>query len=206
LVDLGFSGPKFTWNNRQAGNDNVKVRSNGKFNQLFDECHVQNVITSSSDHYAILISINKKPWHSENTYFKKGFKYEAMWARAPDYNDVVEKNWNDGFVGARNLHSVWTNLGRMATLLKQWSKSTFGSIQKKIKKLEQRLVVLRSSSYIPAYSLEERAIERQLCHLFECEEIMARQRSRVDWLHEGDQNTSFFHARAFARRKTNKIV
>jgi len=111
LVDLGFSGPKFTWNNRQEGNDNVKVCldravANGKFNQLFDECHVENVITSSSDHYAILISINKKTWHSENNYFKIGFKYEAMWARAPDYNEVVEKNWSDGFEGARNLHSI----------------------------------------------------------------------------------------------------
>jgi hypothetical protein len=52
-------------------------------------------------------------------------------------------------------------------------------------------------------TMEERKTKLELCELFEREEIMAKQQFR--WLKEGNMNTSFFHARASARRKTNKI-
>ena len=166
LVDLGFAGPKYTWNNRQEGHDNVKVRldravANGLFIQRFDEHYVENIITSTSDHYAILISINGEPQHNENNYFDHSFKYEAMWARAADYNEIVEKNWTEGFEGPRNLQSIWSNIGRMATSLKQWSSRTFGSIRKEIKKLERQLAMFRSSSATSAFSSEERKIEKK---------------------------------------------
>jgi hypothetical protein len=49
-------------------------------------------------------------------------------------------------------------------------------------------------------------LARQLNELLLKEEIMAKQRSRADWLRAGDRNTGFFHAQASARRTRNRIV
>ena len=64
-----------------------------------------------------------------------------MWARAADYKEVVEKNWTEGLNGHRDLQTVWRNINEMAQKLKQWSSRSFGSIHRKIQKLEKENVI-----------------------------------------------------------------
>jgi hypothetical protein len=49
-------------------------------------------------------------------------------------------------------------------------------------------------------------IERELDRLLKQEEIYWRQRSRINWIKEGDRNTRFFHQKATWRTKKNKIT
>jgi hypothetical protein len=44
-----------------------------------------------------------------------------------------------------------------------------------------------------------------MSELLSREEIMMKQRSRLDWLKEGDRNTSFFHSKARERAQVNRI-
>ncbi|KAI4987368.1 hypothetical protein ZWY2020_020168 [Hordeum vulgare] len=84
LVDLGFSRPKFTWTNRQEAQCNVRVRldravANGDFAARFEFFHMENIITSTSDHYAVTISLDYQHLSGPRPPVQHYFRYEAMW-------------------------------------------------------------------------------------------------------------------------------
>lgn len=175
LVDLGYVGPKFTWTNRQDADTHVKVRldravGNGEFSLLFDDYEVTNVIATTSDHYAVFILLNSVDRSRDNAPVQQGFRFEAMWLRAPDYRDVFENAWREHSDGGRSLQSTWSNIQRVAGSLKDWSRVTFGSVRRQIAKLEQRLHALRRQAVFAEVIASERAIEAKLCELFEREE------------------------------------
>jgi hypothetical protein len=206
---LGFSGPIYTWSNKQDSDSNVRVRldravANGDFMHIFDDCDVVNVITTTSDHFAISINLKKNSDDIAERPVQSGFRFEAAWLRSPEYTQVVEQAWVADGPSPTSLRATWARLQVVASSLKKWSADTFGSVRKEIQKLERELKTLRLAPWCGDRS-EIVRVEKKLCDLFEYEEIMARQRSRVELLKEGDRNMAFFHARALARRRANKI-
>jgi hypothetical protein len=117
----------------------------------------------------------------------------------------VKQAWQQERIGSNALQSTWASLSHIAGSLKNWSRDSFGSVRRQIQQFEKKLRMLREAPVSADGLAKEKEIEQSMCELFEREEIMAHQRSRVEWLREGDRNTDFFHVKASARKKTNRI-
>ena len=95
LVDLGFAGVPYTYNNGQHGDRNVQVRldrayADETWKDLFPATRVLHLATPCSDHAPLLIQLGDV--EAGRT---KGNapRYEIMWERHRGLPDVVATSW-----------------------------------------------------------------------------------------------------------------
>jgi hypothetical protein len=206
LHDLGFVGLPWTFDNKQKGDRNVRVRLDRavacpEWMHYFKDYRVEHLVSPRSDHSPLLISFSDTP---ADKYHKPCRRYEAFWERENSLGEEIEGAWN-GQRPAQNMQDIGKKLDGLMDTLQTWSKRTIGSVPRKLEKLRKRLQVI--SKYHDEYSVEEkRRISLEMNELLAKEEVMWKQRSRVDWLNSGDQNTSYFHRKASWRSKKNNIT
>jgi hypothetical protein len=125
-----------------------------------------------------------------------------MWHRDPSYVEQVNSAWAKCGPG---LRGVQTSLRNMQSSLQLWDKEVFGSVRNNLKKLQFQLEAVRRRNWRSGPSREEQALLGRISELLAREEVMLRQRSRIQWLAAGDRNTGYFHAKCRARARQNWI-
>ena len=107
------------------------------------------------------------------------------------------------------MYKVAQKLKNVKRNIKIWNKFGFGHIfQDKDEKTDQLHIIqeeIQQNGYNDQNWLEERAILSDLHNIISKEEHYWKQKSRVNWLKEGDQNSRFFHLTTLKHQANNKI-
>ncbi|XP_050221576.1 uncharacterized protein LOC126671815 isoform X1 [Mercurialis annua] len=189
ISDLGFVGSSFTWSNMRSGEQNVQARldrflANDPWQEKYVNWQVNHLAKYRSDHCPILLStkggvISKQP---------KPFRFEKMWMTHRRFDEAVVEAW--GNCGSGGLMS---NLAYCGVQLKSWAYQP--------KNKMESLKILQDSDNFEVNGRAVRELQCEIGQLLLKEEVLWKQRSRADWLKEGDRNTKKFHHKASNRRK-----
>lgn len=153
---------------------------------MYPETNVENLITEESDHMAILIHVLETAPGARSSVARPS-QFEEMWTRHEGYDAMVTNAWAEAgrYV---NGAGVCSKLHHLTRSMQAWGRTVFGSIRRQLAMLKDQLRDAKERGLVTGYTQEVRDVEGQLKEIYEREEIMQKQRSRVGWLKEGDRS------------------
>ncbi|GJY76103.1 putative RNA-directed DNA polymerase [Tanacetum coccineum] len=138
----------------------------------------------------------------------KPFRVFDLWLEEVDIEQLVSHSWKKDVRGSRPDYRFRDKLKNVKADLKVWSKMRFGQTYEKIE--EYRRTTMKWELEAENRNLNDQEVAtwmeaRKLWVEKESERNnMLRQKARVTWDVEGDENTIFFHS--FVKRRNNKNV
>jgi hypothetical protein len=113
LHDIGFLRLPWTYDNKQKGDRNVRVRldravASPNWSQWFPYVKVQHIISTRSNHYPILLDLVKVDRLQPN---QRLMRYEIMWEHEESLPEEIKIAWEQG-VPIHNLNEVANRLNR----------------------------------------------------------------------------------------------
>uniref|UniRef100_A0A803PYN2 Uncharacterized protein n=1 Tax=Cannabis sativa TaxID=3483 RepID=A0A803PYN2_CANSA len=209
LNELPFNGDPFTWIKGRHNVDTIKERLDCCFTNNSWTSHFQPLVTShldyfSSDHRAIAVNIIEHGSNQTSPHRKTRFGFEKMWLKDAEAATIIRESWSEDNAG--NISGFLNNLTSCTDALQRWHFHKFGRMKRDITQLQKSVATLndvadRSQVHVTQLKNSEAILDELLAN----EEEYWHQRSRVDWLQCGDQNTKFFHAHASSRKAKKSI-
>ncbi|KAM0889935.1 hypothetical protein ACQ4PT_027390 [Festuca glaucescens] len=136
------------------------------------------------------------------------FHFEPFWPQIPDFHDVVQDAWAEPAYG-NPVTVIDHKLRTLGRRFKSWSDKNVGNIRMQIecaKELIFRFDVAQEScqlSRIEAWFRRE--LKKKYLGLCSLQRTIAHQRSRINWLKEGEANSKKIHLHANHHRRKNFI-
>lgn len=125
-IDLGFSGPKFTWNNGHEGTSFIRERidkaiANREWLWNFEEAKVSHLCAEVSDHIPILIRS-----HTVSQSHQQPFRFLKVWTEDTSSEGIVQNAWNQPVKVGMESHRICQKLLATSMALSKWNRDHFG--------------------------------------------------------------------------------
>lgn len=96
LMDLKYSGPRFTWTNKRNNGLVMKcldrALANPQRKLLFNDSYVHHLPRTSSDHHPILLHTTP---HITHSFEERPFKLETIWFNDLAFLTIIQNSWNN---------------------------------------------------------------------------------------------------------------
>ncbi|CAN1141833.1 hypothetical protein LINPERHAP2_LOCUS12709, partial [Linum perenne] len=194
---LGY-GAKFTWFRGRLKERIDRALCNDHWLRAFQNAQTYHVERIKSDHRPLLVRLSSS---SISARPPRPFRFNAAWLGHDLFPSFLDQSWTRG-------RDFVSSLQGFQDCCLSWNKDVFGHIFKRKRTLEKCLRWLEhmsDSDRDGRLANEEDSVRIELEKMLWQEQMLWLQKSRLQWLKDGDRNTKFFHLSTIMRRKSNQI-
>lgn len=200
LLDLGFVGPKYTWEKSRGKENWVQERldrglATQQWRNLFPTAEVRVLEVATSDHLPLHLHLKKQIYVQK----RKRFRFENVWVKDQDCLNLVKTSWEH--TAGRE---ILDKLSYVTLCIEEWGGGLSHEFNQKLLECRRKLKKFRTRRDVPGIQIYN-AVRWEYLSLLERKEVYWKQRAKQFWLQNGDQNTKFFHRFASARKQKNTI-
>lgn len=211
LVDIPPKTGLFTWNNRRGGDNRIASRLDRFLiseNILLEGTAIDSDILPSggSDHWPISLEAA-----FSETPRNKPFRIEKFWLTHPNFPKLIKEWWEEPTnIRGTKMFKLQAKLKHIKGRIKEWNMTEFGNIFQERNILEEKINQIHKDWATGINKdnaiYQKNTLMQQWQTRCQQEEILQKQKSRIQWLKEGEQNTKFFHRSTMDYRGANKIL
>ncbi|XP_061340990.1 uncharacterized protein LOC133287406 [Gastrolobium bilobum] len=200
LADIDGLEGRLTWQGRKWNllfKKLNRVCANMRWRISFEDAEVRALPRFLSDHNPLLLDLAK----GVNQWSDRPFRFIAPWMDHPGFGGLMEEKWSSDV-------EVKLMLANFIPHLKKWNKEVFGNISYRIRNLTQSIADIQlKRERVDSLRLQklEEELHDNLNLTLDQEELLWFQKSRHNWIIDGDKNTKFYHLKTVMRRSSNRI-
>jgi hypothetical protein len=150
------------------------------------------------DHQPLLLDTDFYSAPANNTQTKP-LRFEAKWLKEEKFSDIVQQSWDEAGNGT-DPGNVLDRLKSMHAGPHTWDRTVLGRPKRRLRQVQRELETQMRGPMNPASDGRKQELVQLIEKILDQEEMYWNQRSRANWLQNGDKNTTYFHSYASARK------